>query len=328
MWKSKILIITLIIVILGATSGCAFFPKEDERLVPPIIETTATEYKTDTVVYGTINRNVTTFGSFKPINEIRYSFTEKGGTFSQFYFEKNDEIKVGDVIAQLDIGDLDKDLRDMEITIQKAKLNFEKSTEQYNSNLISEYDFKIARLSYLSTENRYNDLILELRNSQIIAAEDGVVSYLAPVEEGDFVSKGDIIFKIIINNDIKLTCTGSSIYKFNKNEKVVISSLNIETEGEIVTSTRNNMEVLPDEFFKEWKLGTSVMVTQNLNTVEDVLMVNQKSISDFGGKTFAKILVDGIPIEKEVVLVEVGLSDGLNIEVVSGLDEGDEAIIY
>ncbi len=323
--KKIILLIIVVMVLFTFLSGCMFLPKEDERLSPPIIESKATEYKTEAVTYGTVSKDVNVFGSFKPVNEIAYSFKYLGGTFLQFFVNKNDDIVVGQIIAELDTGDLDKDIRDGEINLKRAQLTFDRSVELYENNQISDYDYQIAQLNYQKVLNSYNDLITIREQSQIISDADGSISYLAPLEEGDQVTKGNLVFKIVLNNEMKLTCISSGIYKFDTDMPVVIESLNYQTEGTIITSSHNSMVVLPNEFSEDWKIGTSVMVTQNLDTVENVLMVNQKAIKTFGGRTYAKILEDGVPIEKEVVL---GQTNGRYYEVISGLVEGELAIIY
>jgi len=324
--KIKRILITIIIVIISiAISSCTLLPKEDEKLSPPIIKEKVTEYKTEPVKYGTVKKDVTAFGSFKPVNEVAYHLENLGGTFLQYYFKVNDDIKKGDVIAELYTGDLDKRIRDMEISMEKARLSFERSTKQYNENKIDKYDYEIAKLNFQKVENLYNDLLTEKKNSQIISKDDGTISYLASLEEGDGVAKGNLIFKMILNHQMRLTCKGSNIYKFDKDKKVTIESKSETTMGTIVEKNSRTMEVKPDKVFDDWQIGTSVMIAQNLDTVEDVLMVNQKAILKFGLKTYAKILVDGIPMEKEVVL---GVTNGRYYEVISGLSEGDEAIVY
>ncbi|MCK5811447.1 MAG: hypothetical protein KAG94_00985 [Clostridiales bacterium] len=323
--KKNILIIIVVVMLFTFLSGCVFLPKEDERLSPPIIESKSTEYKTEAVEYGTVSKDVSTFGSFRPINEIAYSFEHLGGSFLQFFVSKNDEIVAGQVIAELDTGNLDKDMRDEEIELKRAQLTFDRNSELFNNNQISEYDYKIAKLNYQKVVNSYNDLLLIKEQSQIFADDNGTISYLAPLEEGDQVTKGNLVFKVVLNNEMKLTCIGSGIYKFDADIPVVIESLNYKTTGVITISNHNSMVVLPNEFSEDWRIGTFVMVTQNVDTVENVLMVNQKAVKTFGGITFAKVLEDGVPIEKEVVL---GQTNGRYYEVISGLVEGELAIIY
>jgi hypothetical protein len=47
---------------------------------------------------------------------------------------------------------------------------------------------------------------------------------------------------------------------------------------------------------------------------------------DEGAKTFVELPGEGPEAEPRRVEISVGLSDGLNIEVVSGLEDGDEVI--
>ena len=60
----------------------------------------------------------------------------------------------------------------------------------------------------------------------------------------------------------------------------------------------------------------------------DILLIPERLVSfeDEGAKTFVEIPGEGPEAEPERVEIQTGLSDGLNIEVTSGLDEGQEVV--
>ena len=60
----------------------------------------------------------------------------------------------------------------------------------------------------------------------------------------------------------------------------------------------------------------------------EILLVPERLVSfeDEGLKAFVEIPGQGPEAEPERIEIETGLSDGLNIEVVSGLDEGQEVV--
>lgn len=60
----------------------------------------------------------------------------------------------------------------------------------------------------------------------------------------------------------------------------------------------------------------------------DILLIPERLVSfeDEGTKTFVEIPGQGPEAEPERIEIQTGLSDGLNIEVVSGLEEGQEVI--
>jgi HlyD family secretion protein len=61
---------------------------------------------------------------------------------------------------------------------------------------------------------------------------------------------------------------------------------------------------------------------------KDILLVPERLVlfEDDGAKTFVEIPGDTPEAEPEKVAVELGLSDGLNIEVISGVKEGDKLV--
>ena len=60
----------------------------------------------------------------------------------------------------------------------------------------------------------------------------------------------------------------------------------------------------------------------------DILLIPERLVTfeDEGAKTFVEIPGEGPEAEPQRVEIQTGLSDGLNIEVTSGLDEGDEVV--
>ena len=60
----------------------------------------------------------------------------------------------------------------------------------------------------------------------------------------------------------------------------------------------------------------------------DILLIPERLVlfEDDGAKTFVEIPGEGPEAEPQKVEIDCGLSDGLNIEVVSGLEEGDEVV--
>jgi HlyD family secretion protein len=76
------------------------------------------------------------------------------------------------------------------------------------------------------------------------------------------------------------------------------------------------------------RAGYSANADLIIREKEDILLIPERLVlfEDDGAKTFVELPGEGQDAEPRKVEIETGLSDGLNIEVVSGLDEGAEVI--
>ena len=80
-------------------------------------------------------------------------------------------------------------------------------------------------------------------------------------------------------------------------------------------------DIPPDQRPAPGMNGAAVIVTEQKN---DVLAVPSRAIRRRGSELIVEVLVDG---EVEQKLVETGLTDGENTEIVSGLEVGDEVVL-
>jgi HlyD family secretion protein len=76
------------------------------------------------------------------------------------------------------------------------------------------------------------------------------------------------------------------------------------------------------------RAGYSANADLVIREKKDILVIPERLVlfEEDGAKTFVEIPGDGPDGEPEKIPIEIGLSDGLNIEVTSGLEEGDEVV--
>ena len=76
------------------------------------------------------------------------------------------------------------------------------------------------------------------------------------------------------------------------------------------------------------RAGYSANADLVITEKQDILLIPERLVmfEDEGAKTFVELPGEGEDAEPRKIEIEAGLSDGLNIEVVSGLAEGDEVI--
>ncbi len=189
--KKKNIIMGLIVLTAAAVSCFAFFRKSskgDYRL------------ETTTMQPRDINIMVTATGAIEPITKVDVG-TQVSGIISKIYVDYNSEVKKGQMLAELDKVALQSDLASKEIELKSSKVeydfqkkNFDRISDLYKKELVSQTDFESAQYSFEKAEASYNklqsDLVkvrTNLNYATITSPIDGVVLSRA-VEQGQTVA--------------------------------------------------------------------------------------------------------------------------------------------
>ena len=107
MLKNRTFLVFLVIILLViGLSGCYLFPKEEEVLAPPLIEPPEITYETLGATRGTIEKKITASGTFVSIEQGNMFFKNRGGRLKKVYVKVGDIVEKGDLLAELDSGDL------------------------------------------------------------------------------------------------------------------------------------------------------------------------------------------------------------------------------
>ena len=149
-----------------------------------------------------IANTVTATGTVEPVTEVEVG-TQVSGIISKLYVDYNDEVKEGQVIAEMDKVTLQAELESAQSQLSSAKTEFDYRTKEYNRSktlyekeLISDaeydeslYQYEKARNSYKQAQASIVKVKRNLGYATITSPIDGVVISRA-VEEGQTVAAG------------------------------------------------------------------------------------------------------------------------------------------
>lgn len=321
--KKGIVFISMALFIV-ISSGCALLPEEDEKLDPPIRPAGVTTYRTEPVRRGDIYRTVTMYCSFQSLDERVYRFETLSGRVKEVFVQRNDQVKAGDLIAILETGDLEVNLRDMQLRYEVARISYERARERHRNEQISDYDMQLAEIDYQIIKVRYDDLLEIDRQSRLYALEDGTVTFVINITRNNVVSNIATIARIANPDNLRLIGTGFSAREFKVGDRVAIEVFGRTENGTVMVAEVNRVEIIPDTMYEDWTIGTVGRVVLSVASANDVLMIRRGAVIQHVG-TYVRVLEDGIPKEREIV---TGLSDNTHIEVISGLKEGEEVILF
>lgn len=334
-------------------SACQIFPEEVEVVPAPVLQSyEVKEYKQTVVLRGEMKLEKMISCEYAPTKKELLGFARGGEYIDQIYVTEGQEVKAGDLLAQLVLEDLDQKIAQKEYEVRVLKLKRAHAQEDWAVKA-QQYEIRNDLEGKIKAEADYReqlqglddsiyienlklaDLKEELAHRQIFAGIDGAVTYVKDVESGDRSEEG---VSIIIISDMSTASfsvkskdaeyfpigTEVTIHAGKKEYKAVAvepEELGITVEDSEDTPVYLKMEQ-PDPTLEDGDRG-KIYVT--LDYREDTLYVYKKAIRTMDGKNFVYMLNDeGLRVSRDVT---IGLESGDYIEITSGLEAGDSVIV-
>lgn len=350
--KKFIISLTVIILLAGGVSLFVYLAAKEKKA--PVVFEIKEPFVTDIV-----KKTVAT-GSIKPRKEVEIK-PQVPGILQEVYVEPGQMVKKDDPIAKVQIIPEMKELNGAEARLVQAKIkydhekwNIEQQEETFKEGITtkqdyhrSEADYKNAKAEYEAAENNLEIIKRGVAknttttNTLICSTMDGMILDV-PVEKGDTVIQSnsfnagstiatvadmnDLIFegkldesevgKIKIGMRLLITIGAIDNVEFNATLEH-ISPKGVEENGTILFPVRADVDLVDNIFVRAGYSATANIV---LDKKEKVLAVNESVLQfDKDNKTFVEVEI--APQQYEKRYIETGISDSINIEVVSGIDK-------
>ncbi len=331
--KSTVLSLTALTLI-GFVS-CGFLPQEESVAEIPMVETSSITYKTKEATVGYIENAVTGNGTVMPVKQYSLTFEKRGGYLSAIYVKSGDQVKKGDVLAELDVDSLKNEIERNKLYVKKAEIYYQQTVASGASATdvqLAEIDLKLAKL-------QLDDLQLQLDKSTIYAPIDGEITYIADVKVGDWVNAGSGLFTLADLSDYYFTVkTGT---KSTEDYNIAVGTAVTVTIGgkEYSATVAMTPDTVPEDVAKSFEncilftfdtapenihSGMSGELKYVIESKDDAIIVPANAVQYYGGKHYVPVLIDGIRNEN---IVEIGIEGSTTTEIVSGISAGDLVII-
>jgi len=347
---------------LSALCGCSgLLPQEEEVLAPPLVKPKEVTYTTYTVTRGTITQSIKGQATVTSMKSYDLSFEERGGYLQAINAHSGDTVKAGDVLAELDMDDIKSSIAQQELTLQKAQLTYDLRLNTYNTVkakneaamadnpelttqdkqsleneiLTAKTNMEFAQIDLQVAQMALDSLETERDKMSIISPIDGLVTYVAKGSIGDKISARTTMYRVVDPNQVYLVYSGDKVSYFELGKEVVITdSKTKQTYTGYVTMTP---ATAPKDILDENTTfcaigcdelaGATIGSSYNIEMIQaqkdDVVVLPKTYIDTYDGKSYVKVLVDGVKQDRQI---ETGLSNTLQVEVVSGLESGEQVI--
>ena len=313
------------------TGGCFLLPREEAILPPPLVEPPEITYRTRIVELDTIERRVVVGGAIVYPTQIALQFGERSGRLKEVLVRLGDEVTAGQVLATLDTDTLRLDVERQRIRLRRAELGLERATALGADRFLQEINRLDVQLEGLALEQ----LETELAKSTLRSPIDGEVVFVTRVFPGEPIGARQTVVQVADPRDLLFAYRGQRDDEFSLGREVTINLRGDTYPGVVVMTPRNAPLDAPDEIrdvvlvrvdapreeLTRGLTGTASMVTDRR---ENVIVLPADAVQTYVNRRFVFVLEDDLRTERTV---EVGLATSTKVEIIDGLQVGEEVVL-
>lgn len=266
--------------------------------------------------------------------------SETGGRILQMSFQEGNTIRKGQLIAKIDLEQIDKQIAEVETTMTLAKDVYERQARLWKQNIGSELQYLEAKNNVERLEKSLETIRFQQTKANVYAPISGVIE-VVNLKQGEMASPGMPILQILNTNKVKVVADIPETYlgKVKRGETVTIKfpALNQEIQAKISQLGRT---IDPNNRTFEAEI--------NLNNSKGIYKPNLLAamlINDFQAKNVPVIPVEMVQQEvsgkdyvyiktasekgevAKKIFVETGENYNGEVIIKSGLTGGEELIM-
>lgn len=326
-----------------AISGCGLLPDEpvEEDLsaieLPKISEKPKYDVETKT-----LETKVSGSGKILSTQEKTLYFTLEGKRLKKLYIQSGDVVEEGQPIAELDVDDIKKSLRNQTLAFKKTELEMKELLRTRDE--MDPVDFEQRMLGFEEARQALADLQEDIDKAVLAAPFSGTVVSVA-VQEGASIKAYDTIAVIADPSRLVVAATLSK----DDLEKVAMGmevQVDINNAGKLTgkikqlpqPATENDgsgqgtpplrldqyLLVEVKDLPKTATRGTPLSVSVIVNRKENAIVIPLAALRTIGARTYVQVVeADG---SKREVDVEAGQQTSTDVEILQGLTLGQKVV--
>lgn len=175
-------IILLVVIIAAGIFGYNYYQQQQQIAATPVIEAVPAKYiSMKSVVSAT--------GTIKPLESVEVS-SKITARVKQVLVKENDHVTAGQTVALLDGKDYETQKEQAEFTLNNAKIKYDRTSYLYNIGAKSKEELDDAQYNYDTAESKLAEAESNLAETVIVSPMDGVVIG-EPVTDGTMAVQGN-----------------------------------------------------------------------------------------------------------------------------------------
>ncbi|QGG56299.1 efflux RND transporter periplasmic adaptor subunit [Paenibacillus sp. B01] len=318
-------------------SGCSLLPVEETTLQPPLVQPAEEALDLVEAARGSIQTSLKGNATFVSADTKALSFKD-AGTLRSIAVKLGQQVKAGELLAELETGDLELQTRLQRLNVERAELLYSQARASQASSTdlrLREIDLERERLSLEAMEER-------LGKSKLLAPIAGTIIFAETLQTGDRVNGYQPILTVADQADMQLTYSASSskdvaavetgmpvslTYKGKSyTGKVLQAPGNVPAGTDPAKAEKNavTLYIGIDDPPAGIQVGHSAQLEIQLQKRDNAIVLPRAALRTYMNRFYVQV-AEGE--RRKEVDVEVGLMTPTEVEIVKGLQDGQQVIL-
>ena len=268
-------------------------------------------------------------------------YPEYAGTLLTVYVKEGQNVTKGQVLAKIDDGGLSQQLAQLKIQTALAKTTFERQERLWNQKIGSEIQYLQSKATYEAQQQAVNQFQQQIGKTVVRAPFSGTIDDVI-TDQGSVVAPGQSpLFRIVNLNDMYIETEVPETYISNVSigKEVLVDfpvlgktmNAKVRQTGDFINPANRTfkVEVAIPNTDGNIKPNLTAKLKINDYTNAKAILIPQSIISENAeGQQYVYTIIDkneGVAKAKRVI-IKTGKTQGDFIEVLSGLENGNEII--
>jgi len=269
-------------------------------------------------------------------------YPEYSGVLSKVYVKEGQKVQKGQILAKIDDAGMSQQVAQLQIQSDLAKTTFDRQKRLWDQKIGSEIQYLQAKSSYESQQKAVNQAQSQLAKTIVRAPFSGTIDDVI-TEQGSVVAPGQSqLMRIVSLDDMYIETDVPENYITN-----VTKDKNVEIEFPVLGKTINakvrqtsdfinpanrtfKVEIAVPNKDKSIKPNLTAKLKINDYTNNKALLLPQSIISENAeGQQYVYVITEKKSNKEAIakkVIIETGKTQGDVIEVLKGINNGDEVI--
>ena len=315
-------------------TGCSLLPEEEEYATPVLEDPPPSRTVTYKVEPGFIAEEIRGLGRVAPVLETQLYFT-RSGRIKTWNAQLQKRVTKGSILAQLEIGDLEQQLKLARISLEEARIRLARAEEMARIEGRGDHpDLQVQRLAFERETLQFDYLQERINQATIRAPYDGVI-VRTYTQAGLTVNEYDPVLTIADPTDLEVQMELYSEDDFRRitpGQKVkveitkgnwvegYVAQIPSYTERTATGAERDRRVRIrfhnPGLQFRMNDLMTAIIVVQEKH---DALLIPKAALREFMGRSYVRVLEGEARREIDV---QVGIRGATHVEILDGLKAG------